>query len=191
MKKNFMGKSFQIDIFVLKHVLDHSKSIPTKKFFSKNFRKIFVFWPFLPFLGPKNRFFDFLGGENLNFFSPISKGLYCGHFAPLHASLRLLSTAGSLDLSNFWPKMAKNIGFSKIWGRKNFFSKKNFVPFFSTFYCGSFEPSNSYVSLTIAEIFRWAIFCSFLIRDITITRVRSSPDTSGTPSAIVRACLRS
>ena len=32
-------------------------------------------------------------------------------------------------------------------GRKKFFSKKIFVPFFSTFYCGSFEPSYSYVPL--------------------------------------------
>ena len=31
-------KIFKIDIFVLKHILDHSKSIPTKNFFSKNFR---------------------------------------------------------------------------------------------------------------------------------------------------------
>ena len=38
-KKNFQWeKIFKIDIFVLKHVLDHSKSIPTKKNFSKNFR---------------------------------------------------------------------------------------------------------------------------------------------------------
>ena len=38
-KKNFQReKIFKIDIFVLKHVLDHSKSIPTKKIFSKNFR---------------------------------------------------------------------------------------------------------------------------------------------------------
>ena len=38
-KKNSMGKIFKIDIFVLKYVLNHSKSIPTKK----NFRKIFDF----------------------------------------------------------------------------------------------------------------------------------------------------
>ena len=39
MEKNFQWKKiFKIDIFVLKHVLDHSKSIPTKKNFSKNFR---------------------------------------------------------------------------------------------------------------------------------------------------------
>ena len=31
-------KIFKIDIFVLKYVLNHSKSIPTKKKFSKNFR---------------------------------------------------------------------------------------------------------------------------------------------------------
>ena len=39
LKRNFQWeKIFKIDIFVLKHVLDHSKSIPTKKIFSKNFR---------------------------------------------------------------------------------------------------------------------------------------------------------
>ena len=36
-EKYFNGKIFKIYIFVLKHVLDHSKSIPTKKFFSENF----------------------------------------------------------------------------------------------------------------------------------------------------------
>ena len=36
-----MGKIFKIDIFVLKHVLDHSKSIPKKKFF---FEKFSIFW---------------------------------------------------------------------------------------------------------------------------------------------------
>ena len=70
--------------------------------------------------------------------------MYCGHFALLHASLRLLSSAGSLHLSNFWPKMAKNRGFLKILGQKNFF-----VPSFRTFYCGSFEPSYSYAPLPI------------------------------------------
>ena len=77
--------------------------------------------------------------------------MYCGYFALLHASLRLLSSAGSLDLSNFWPKMAKNRGFSKILGRKKFFSKKIFAPSFDTFYCGSFEPSHSYVPLLISS----------------------------------------
>ena len=38
LNQNFKGKKiFKIDIFVLKHVLDHSKSIPTKK----NFRNFF------------------------------------------------------------------------------------------------------------------------------------------------------
>ena len=40
-EKNFQReKIFKIDIFVLKHVLDHSKSIPTKK----NFEKFSIFW---------------------------------------------------------------------------------------------------------------------------------------------------
>ena len=40
LKKISIGKIFKIDIFVLKHVLDHSKWIPTKKIFSK----FFDFW---------------------------------------------------------------------------------------------------------------------------------------------------
>ena len=40
-EKNFQWeKIFKIDIFVLKHVLDDSKSIPTQKIFSKNFQFI-------------------------------------------------------------------------------------------------------------------------------------------------------
>ena len=37
-------KIFKIDIFVLKYVLNHSKSIPTKKFFSKIFDFLVIFW---------------------------------------------------------------------------------------------------------------------------------------------------
>ena len=38
-KKKFKwGKNFQIDIFVLKYVLNNSESVGTKKFFSKNFQ---------------------------------------------------------------------------------------------------------------------------------------------------------
>ena len=47
--------------------------------------------------------------------------------------------------------MAKNRGFLKILGRKKFFLKKIFVPSFRTFYCGSFEPSYSYVPLTTSS----------------------------------------
>ena len=40
-EKNFQReKIFKIDIFVLKHVLDHSKSIPTKKVFET----FLIFW---------------------------------------------------------------------------------------------------------------------------------------------------
>ena len=53
----------------------------------------------------------------------------------------------------FRPKLAKIRGFFKIFGRKNIFSKKTFVPSSSTFYCGSFELSYSCVPLTFAEIF--------------------------------------
>ena len=77
LKKFSTGKIFKIDIFDLKHVLNHSKSIPTKKIFEK----FSIFGNFLPFLVPKKRFFEFLGGKILIFFSFISKGLYCGHFA--------------------------------------------------------------------------------------------------------------
>ena len=99
LKKNFQWeKNFKIEIYVLKHVLDHSKSIPTIKFFSKIFR---FFGDLLPYLGPKNQCFKFLWDKFGKLFSPILKGLYCGHFALLHAPLCLLNTAGSLDLSNF------------------------------------------------------------------------------------------
>ena len=129
--------------------MDHSKSIPTKKNFRKFFEKFSIFWSFFAIFGPKKSIFWIFGEKILKFFSLISKGFYCSHFSPLHASLRLSSTAGSLDLSNFWPKMSKNRGFSKILSRKKFFSKKFFVPSFSTFYCGSFEPSYLYVPLPI------------------------------------------
>ena len=52
--------------------------------------------------------------------SSISLELYCGYFALLHASLRLSSSWGSLDLSNFFTKYR---GFSKILVRTNFFEK--------------------------------------------------------------------
>ena len=58
-EKNFQWeKIFKIDIFVLKYVLNHSKSIPTKKFFRKFFDFLGHFWSFL---GQKIEFFDFLG----------------------------------------------------------------------------------------------------------------------------------
>ena len=98
-KKFQRGKFFEIDIFVLKHVLDHSKSITTKKirFFS-------FFCHFWPFLGPKISIFLIFEGAILKFLSPILKGLCCGHFALLYAPLRLSSFAGSLDLSIFFRK---------------------------------------------------------------------------------------
>ena len=65
--KSQWEKIFEFEIFVLKYVLDHSESIPTKKFLS------------LPF---------------------------------------------------FRPKMAKNRGFLKIFGRKKFSKKKNFSTLF-------------------------------------------------------------
>ena len=49
-----MGKIFKFDIFVLKYVLNHSKSISTKKIFSKNFRFFVIF---CHFLAQKNHFF--------------------------------------------------------------------------------------------------------------------------------------
>ena len=65
-KKFLMGKIFEIDIFVLKHVLDHYKSILTKKIFFEKF-SIF-FGHFSSFFGPKHRkFFEnfFLVGTDL------------------------------------------------------------------------------------------------------------------------------
>ena len=94
--KNFQWKKFsKLDVF-FKYVLDHSESIPSKKFLSKIFRFLSLFVSF----GQKIDYFDLGGGEILKKFSPILKGLYCGHFVLLHASLRLLTSAGSLDLLN-------------------------------------------------------------------------------------------
>ena len=45
--------------------------------------------------------------------------------------------------------MAKNRGFSKILDRKVYFSKKKFARSFRALYCGSFEPSYSYVALPV------------------------------------------
>ena len=73
-----MGKIFKLDIIVLKHVLDHSKSISTKTIFEN-------FSIFLVIFGAKNRFFALLGGEILNFFSTFQKYFiaiilrYCTH----------------------------------------------------------------------------------------------------------------
>ena len=80
-KKFSMGKNFNLDIFILKHVLDHSKSISTKK----NFRKFFVFWSFIAIFGPKSRFFEFLRTKFWNFFYSFQKECivvilrYCKH----------------------------------------------------------------------------------------------------------------
>ena len=122
-------KISKIDIIVLKHGLDHSNSIPAKNIFENFFDflvflaifgpKKSIFWIF----GPKKSIFWIFGEEFCKFFLFISKGLYYGYFALLHASLRLSSSAGSLDLSNFWPKWPKNRSFSKILARKNNFEK--------------------------------------------------------------------
>ena len=56
-------KIFKIDIFVLKNVLNHSKSIPIQKIFSKNFR---FFVPIFVILWPKN-IFSFFGRKFLIF----------------------------------------------------------------------------------------------------------------------------
>ena len=53
-------KIFKIDIFVLKHVLDHSKSIPTKKNF-ENFSIFLVI--FDHFWAQKIEFLNFLGAK--------------------------------------------------------------------------------------------------------------------------------
>ena len=120
LKKFQWGKIFKIDIFVLKHVLDHSKSIPTKKNFSKNFRKIFDFLViFCHFWAQKIDFLNFLGENFWNFISPISKGLYCGHFAPLYASLgRQMSPCAAMR-SNFHQNRPKIEVFGIFRVRKN------------------------------------------------------------------------
>ena len=59
LKKLSMEKNFKIDIFVLKYILDHPKSIPNKKLFSKNFRF------FGHFLGPKFVFFNWGEGKEI------------------------------------------------------------------------------------------------------------------------------
>ena len=79
-----MGKNFEIEIFVLKYVLDHSESIPTKKIFStKNFclchffdqkwPKIEVFWQFF----------------SKKIFVPTFRTFYCGSFEPSYSCVPL------------------------------------------------------------------------------------------------------
>ena len=43
-----MGIFFEIEIFVLKYVLGHSESIPTKKNFDQNFLSLSFFRPVIP-----------------------------------------------------------------------------------------------------------------------------------------------
>ena len=115
-EQNFQRENFQNRYFRFKTCFGSFEIDSNQKiFFSKFFDILVIFW------AQKTNFLNFWGEKFCNFFSPISKGLYCGHFALLHAFLRLLSSAGSLDLSNFWPKQAKNRGFSNILGRNKFF----------------------------------------------------------------------
>ena len=71
-EKNFQReKVFKIDIFVLNHVLNHSKSIPTKNIFSKKFR---FFWSFFAIFGPKKSIFRIFSASNFEkFYQPLQK----------------------------------------------------------------------------------------------------------------------
>ena len=101
----------------------------------------------------KNRGFSKILGRKKMFskkiFTPSCRTFYCGSFEPSYSHVPLTVLSCSLILLIFCSKMAKNRGFSKFWGRKIFLIKKIFVPSFRTFYCGSFEPSYSYVPLPI------------------------------------------
>ena len=73
-----------------------------------------IFFVFSSFFGQKSIFWV-LGRKICIMFSPILYELYCSQFVLLYTFLRLLSSAGSLNLSNFF---TKNRGFSKLFGRK-------------------------------------------------------------------------
>ena len=62
--KNFQWeKIFKIDIFVLKHVLDHSKSILTKK----KFEKFSIFLVIFSIFDPKKKIFWSFFGQKIDF----------------------------------------------------------------------------------------------------------------------------
>ena len=123
MGKNFLNRYFRFKTRFGPFEIDSDQ---------KNFFGIFLF--FWSFFGPKKSIFWMGGGgEILTFFSALLKGLYCVHFALLHASLRLLSSACSLDLSNFWPKWQKIEVFANFGSKKLFFEKKFLYPLLELF----------------------------------------------------------
>ena len=142
-----MGYSFEIEIFVLKYVLDYSESIQTKKS-TKNFClcHFFDLWP---------HFFQKMAllSNNENFFRnrEICFRISFGQLW-IDTDQKKIFPQKIFFFAIFRPKMAKSRVFLKVFSRKIFFLK-NFVPSLWTFYCDSFELSNSYVPLTFAEIY--------------------------------------
>ena len=73
-------KIFKIDISVLEPLLDHSKSIPTKKIF---FEKNSIFLVIFRLFGPKNRFFFNFEGRNFESFSTHFKRIVLWSFCSI------------------------------------------------------------------------------------------------------------
>lgn len=92
----------------------------------------------------KVHFFVFLG-TILRYFSSFTLGLYYSQFTLLRASILLYNHAGSLDLSNIWPKIANHRGFSKSWEKLIFFPKKIQLSF-SNLNSRSFDQTYSFVN---------------------------------------------
>ena len=116
LKKIFNGKKFSKFIFLCWN---------TFWTIIKRFRPIFFFEKFsislvifCHFLAQK-RFFNFWGRNFKMFFSSISKGLYCGHFALLYASLVQKLCPCALMRGNFLENGPKIQVFGDFPGRKN------------------------------------------------------------------------
>ena len=122
-KKNFQAeKIFKIDIFVLKHVLDHSKSIPTKKIFRKIFDFLVIF---CHFWAQKIDFLNFWGENFEIFFTDFKRILLQSFFAitciptPIE-HCRLTRFIEFLTKNSQKQKFFENIGSKKIFFEKNF-----------------------------------------------------------------------
>ena len=115
-QKKFNGKNFKFDIFVTRNVLNYSKSIPMKIFFEK----FSIFWSFVA----KSHFLIFRVKIFETFFTRLIRIVLRSFYAIAHFPM-YIELCRLTRISNFRPKMARNRGFSKILGRKNFF-RKNF-----------------------------------------------------------------
>ena len=127
--KSQWEKIFEIEIFVSKYVLDHSESIPTKKIFST---KNFCLCHFLtcdPIFRKKGC--QVTMGKIFEFEIFVLK--YVLDHSESILKKKFFFDQKFLSLTFFDPKMAKNRGFLKIFGRKKFFFKKIFVPSLRTF----------------------------------------------------------